>query len=192
VSRIVLASASPRRREILSTLGIAFEVSASDVDETIREGERPLPHAARLAREKARAVSARAEDAFVLGADTIVVIGAEVLGKPESDAHARAMITRLSGTRHDVVTAVALVRGGRVLEEIAVTTVVSMRALDAAAIDRYVASGEGRDKAGAYAAQGLASGIVERIEGSYTNVVGLPAAETAALLVKHGAIARWP
>lgn len=184
---IVLASASPRRKEILSTLGIAFEVAPSDVDETPRDGEPPIELAKRLAR--AKAVQAGGD---AIGADTIVVKDGSILNKPIDDADARAMIARLAGDWHEVITAVALARGGAVLEEIAVTTRVCVSALDAAQIDAYVATGEGRDKAGAYAVQGIFAGAIERIEGSYSNVVGLPAAETVALLLRHGAIARWP
>jgi septum formation protein len=194
VTALVLASASPRRREILTTLGIAFEVRPSDVDETLREGERPVEHACRLAKEKALAVAetcTRGE--HVLAADTIVVLGEEVLGKPDDDAHARGMLQKLAGRWHEVTTGVAVCRAGEAdARVVSVTTRVKMRALDAAAIDRYVATGEGRDKAGAYAVQGIASGIVAAIEGSFSNVVGLPAAETVELLQREGAIGAWP
>lgn len=191
MSRLVLASASPRRREILATLGIAFDVDPSGASEDA-QGEAPEALARRLARDKALEVSARSGDRFVLGADTVVVEGGAVLGKPADDEDARAMIARLAGRWHEVVTGVALVRGGARLEDLAVTTRVHMLAMDEARIDRYVATGEGRDKAGAYAVQGIASGLCDRVEGSYSNVVGLPAAETVALLERHGALGAWP
>lgn len=188
---IVLASASPRRREILETLGIAFEVEASRTAEHPRAGEAVDELVRRLAREKALEVAARREG-FVLGADTVVVVDGDVLGKPNDDDDARAMIRRIAGRWHEVITGVALARGGQVLEDLAVTTRVHVVALGEERIARYVATGEGRDKAGAYAVQGIASGICDRLEGSYTNVVGLPAAETVALLERHGAIGAWP
>lgn len=191
MTRLILASASPRRREILATLGIAFDVDPSGASEEAR-GEGPEALARRLAGDKALEVSRRSGGRFVLGADTIVVEGGAVLGKPEDDEHARAMIARLAGRWHEVITGVALARGGAVLEDLAVTTRVHMLPMDPSRVARYVASGEGRDKAGAYAVQGIASGLCDRIEGSYTNVVGLPAAETVALLERHGALGEWP
>lgn len=191
MSRLVLASASPRRREILATLGIAFDVDPSGASEDAR-GEGPEALARRLARDKALEVSRRSSERFVLGADTIVVEGGRVLGKPVDDEDARRMIARLAGGWHEVITGVALARDGAVLEDLAVTTRVHMLPMDAARIDRYVASGEGRDKAGAYAVQGIASGFCDRIDGSYSNVVGLPAAETVALLERRGALREWP
>lgn len=189
--RRVLASASPRRREILATLGIAFDVVASDVDEdALGVGLPPVELATRLALAKARDVAAR-EAGFVLGADTVVVAGDAVLGKPRDDADATRMIARLAGAAHEVITGVAVVGGG-FCEAVAVSTRVWFRALDAATVARYVATGEGRDKAGAYAVQGVGAGLVTRIEGSYTNVVGLPAAETIALLERAGALEGWP
>lgn len=193
MSELVLASASPRRREILETLGISFEVCPSHAIEEVHQGEAPEALARRLARDKALEVSQRSADAFVLGADTIVVEGGAVLAKPRDDEEARAMIARLSGRWHEVITGVALAKDGGVLEDLAVITRVHMLPLDPARIARYVATGEGRDKAGAYAVQGIASGFCDRIEGSYTNVVGLPAAETIALLERYGAVpGGWP
>lgn len=191
---IVLASASPRRREILTTLGIEHEVRPSGADET-RLGDEPArDYALRVAGAKAAEIAASCETGrFVLAADTVVVVDGEILGKPESDAAARGMLRMLAGRWHEVITGVALARGGEgVLDSIAVTTRVAFRPLDVGAVERYVASGEGRDKAGAYGAQGLASGFVRAIEGSYWNVIGLPASETIELLEKHGALARWP
>lgn len=191
---LVLASASPRRREILATLGIACEVRPSGADEIRDADEPPLAYARRVATAKALEVATGCEaGVWVLGADTIVVIDGEVLGKPEHDAASRGMLRMLAGRWHEVTTAVALCRAGEgAIETIAVTTRVRFRPLDAGAVERYVASGEGRDKAGGYAVQGMAAGFVAAIDGSYANVVGLPAAETVELLERHGAIASWP
>jgi septum formation protein len=196
VSSLVLASGSPRRREILDTLGLSFDVCPSAADEVALPGEAPGPMARRLARDKAVEVAGRGEtevSAYVLGADTVVVVDGEVLGKPKDDAEAREMLSRLGGRWHEVVTGVALARAGQgAIEDLAVTTRVHFRLLSADRVDRYAATGEGRDKAGAYAVQGIGSGLVDRIEGSYTNVVGLPAAETVDLLERHGALREWP
>jgi len=191
---LVLASASPRRREILATLGLRFGVRPSGVEERVRPGEGPSAFASRVARDKALDVAAAApEGDFVLGADTVVVVDGMILGKPSGDDEAAAMLRRLSGRWHDVTTAVALVRGGgEPVEDLVVTTRVHFVELGEDRIARYVATGEGRDKAGAYAVQGVGSGLVDRIEGSYSNVVGLPAAETVALLERHGALGGWP
>lgn len=188
--RRVLASASPRRREILATLGIPFDVVPSDADETPIPGLAPEALARRLAVAKAREVAAR-EAGFVLGADTIVVVDGEILGKPVDDDDAARMIARLGGRVHEVITGVALVSGERV-EQLSVTTRVWFRPLDEDVVRRYVATGEGRDKAGAYGVQGVAAGLVSRIDGSWSNVVGLPAAETVELLQRAGALGSWP
>jgi septum formation protein len=191
---LVLASASPRRREILRTLGLEFEVRPSDANETPLEGESARDYARRLAIMKASAVAAAAAPGtHVLGADTVVVIDGELLGKPEHDAAARGMLRMLAGRWHEVTTGVALCRSGEgLLGALTVTTRVKMRPIDAAALERYVARGEGRDKAGGYAIQGIAAGFVSEIQGSYSNVVGLPAAETIELLERFGAIPPWP
>lgn len=188
---IVLASASPRRREILGTLGLAFEIHVADVDESVLAGEPAAAYVARVAASKARTVAARRAGAVILAADTTVVVDGAILGKPEDDDDARRMLGLLSGRAHDVLTAIAIESGTRSLARVVRTEVV-FRALDAAAIDGYLASGEHRDKAGAYGIQGLAMGLVREIRGSYTNVVGLPAAETIDLLLEAGAITRWP
>lgn len=194
---LVLASASPRRREILDRLGLSFEVVPSEVVETGREGESPVDYVCRLSVEKAdsvaAALAARAPAPFVLGADTTVVLGDEVLDKPQDDEEARSMIARLSGRQHSVVTGVSLVRSGvGRIETISVETLVTFRALTDATIDGYVASGEGRDKAGAYGIQGIGSGLVAHVNGCYFNVVGLPAAAVVSLLEGTGAVSRWP
>lgn len=197
----VLASASPRRREILGTLGLHFDVEVSAIDEATAANESAADYVLRIAREKARTVAARlaereaSDTRAVLAADTTVVVDAEILGKPEDDADARRMLRALSGRAHEVLTAiVAVTREGSelVVRGRVVRTEVVFRALEDAAIDAYLASGEHRDKAGAYGIQGLAMGFVTDLRGSYTNVVGLPAAETVELLLESGAIARWP
>ncbi|MFK7992387.1 MAG: nucleoside triphosphate pyrophosphatase [Sandaracinaceae bacterium] len=188
---IVLASASPRRRELLETLRIDFEVDPSGAEERVLDGESPVETAVRLASLKAVDVASR-RDGWVLGADTVVVVEGEALGKPDDDAHALAMLRRLAGGWHAVVTAVALARSAALVEAMSVETRVHALPQDDASLLRYVATGEGRDKAGAYGIQGIAAGFVDRIEGSWSNVVGLPSAETVALLRRHGAIEAWP
>lgn len=191
---IVLASASPRRREILATLGIPFRVELADIDESTVPGEPADRYVVRLAREKALAVAERvAPGPCVLAADTSVVVDGAILGKPHDDDDARRMLRALSGRPHEVLTGVAvLATADRSWTHRCVATEVFFRALDEGEIDRYVASGEGRDKAGGYAIQGLGMGLVREIRGSYTNVVGLPAAEVVELLRAAGAIDRWP
>lgn len=190
--RLVLASGSPRRREILDALGIAFDVRATGADETPHAGERALDLALRIARAKCEAAMAReGAGVAVLAADTVVDVDSVPLNKPEDDEDARRMLRALSGRAHRVHTAFALGLDGDVRVR-SVTSEVIFRALDAGTIDRYVASGEGRDKAGAYAVQGMGAGLVVEVRGSPSNVIGLPAAETAALLVERGVIACWP
>lgn len=182
---LVLASASPRRRELLAALGVDFEVRPSHVPEVPNAHETPVRFVARLAREKAAAVARPGE--WVLGADTIVVVDAEILGKPEDAAGARRMLERLSGRAHHVLTAVALVGpGGEPRAEILADTLVEFRELAAEEIAAYVAGGEPMDKAGAYAIQGGAGKFVRRIAGSYSNVVGLPQEEVAEILDRYG------
>jgi septum formation protein len=187
---LILASGSPRRREILSQLGIAFEVRAADVDETPLEGEKAIDLARRLARAKCERASASAS-ASVLAADTVVDVDGVPFNKPVDDDDARRMITLLAGRTHCVHTAIALCAFGEITVR-SVTTGVMFRSLTDDEIARYVASGEGRDKAGAYALQGLGGGMITSVRGSPSNVIGLPAAETVALLVERGVIARWP
>ena len=198
---LVLASQSPRRREILQQLGLDFEVMVSAVDEPEREREVPEAYALGLASRKVAAVVERLSrerasthgGAFVLGADTIVVVDDRVLNKPRDDEHAREMIGLLAGRFHEVITAVVLRQVGNALsKQLAVRTRVAFRALSEDEVRRYVATGEGRDKAGSYAIQGIGTGIVRAIEGSHSNVIGLPASETVALLVEAGALESWP
>ena len=171
--RLVLASRSPRRADLLRAAGYEFEVAPADIDERRHDGEPPSAYVARLAAEKATMVGRRVPGAIVLGADTIVVIDGVALGKPSDDADACTMLRRLSGRRHDVLTGVALHAVGRGCREVA-RTQVDFRVLSAAEITWYVGSGEPDGKAGAYAIQGRASRFVTRIDGSYSNVVGLP------------------
>jgi septum formation protein len=171
---LVLASQSPRRAEILRQAGIAFTVRVAPIDESPRHGERPETYVQRLAEEKALAVEC-GPDETVLGADTTVVIDGEILGKPVDAEDARRMLRLLSGRRHEVLTGIAVRRGGDVTRDWA-TTEVWFAAMTEREIDEYVASGEPMDKAGGYAIQGLASKHIEKIEGCYFNVVGLPVA----------------
>jgi septum formation protein len=192
---LVLASASPRRREILTTLGIEVEVMPTDADEESVQLSDHVSFAREAARLKLRSALARKElgGRFVLSADTIVCVDDERLGKPRDEDEAVEMLRRLSGRDHLVRTAVALGRGGAgELDCRVVETRVWFRALDAQALRRYVHRGESLDKAGAYGVQGAAAGFVRRLDGSYSNVVGLPAAEVVELLVHHGVIERWP
>lgn len=170
----MLASQSPRRSEILRQAGIPFIVRTSPVDETPLAGERPEDYVLRLAEMKARAVTAAAGE-MVLGADTTVVIDGEMLGKPADQDDARRMLSLLSGRGHEVITGICLLRGPESVSHWAVTQVWFAR-MTGSEIDAYVASGEPMDKAGAYAIQGLASKFIERIDGCYFNVVGLPVA----------------
>ena len=181
----VLASASPRRRELLAAAGYAFDVAVADVDERVQAGESPRAYVARVARAKAEAVFAQDGARPVLGADTAVVVDDDVLGKPADAEDAARMLRRLSGRTHEVLTAIALVSGG-VCHESVETTTVEMVRLTEADIAWYVASAEPMDKAGAYAIQGLASRFIPRIEGSYSNVVGLPVAAVADRLRRAG------
>lgn len=190
---LCLASASPRRRELLQQIGVAHLVRAADVDERVQPGELPADYVRRLARTKALAVfdsSTAPRNAVgvrlpVLGADTTVVIDERILGKPLDLADCRAMLGRLAGREHEVLSAVALVHEGGSDVQLSRSRV-RFRAIDAAEIDRYWASGEPRDKAGAYAIQGLGAVFVEALSGSYSGVMGLPLFETATLLVAAG------
>jgi septum formation protein len=186
---LTLASASPRRRELLSQLGIALQVRPADTDESVRDGEGAREYVLRVAREKARAVSG----AIVLGADTAVVLRGEVLGKPRDGADAARMLRALSGTSHEVLTGVVVRRGDAAPAELEVvaSTAVRFARLGEAEIAWYVATGEPLDKAGAYAIQGAGGAFVLGVEGSVSNVVGLPLAETADLLRRAGFALPW-
>ena len=192
---LILASSSPRRQELLREIGIPFQVHAANINEDQKPEEAPIAYALRLAREKAEAVAARYPESYVLGADTIVVLKGEVLGKPIDHADAVRMLRLLSGQTHEVTTAVSLiapnalapntsvlphtsapntVAPGTLAETRASTTKVYFREIAEAEIQKYVADGEPMDKAGAYAIQGGASRWTDRIEGEFSNVVGLP------------------
>ncbi|MGE3488360.1 MAG: nucleoside triphosphate pyrophosphatase [Vicinamibacterales bacterium] len=177
----MLASRSPRRAELLAAAGIPFEVLAADIDETPREGETPEAYVERLAVEKARAVLGLRPDADVLAADTTVTIDGLILGKPVDDREATEMLQRLRGRVHEVFTGVALVNAAAVQSAVERTRVWFSPMTDED-ISWYVASGEPVDRAGAYAIQGLASRFIPRIEGSYSNVVGLPVALVSSIL----------
>lgn len=183
--RLVLASQSPRRRELLIAAGVDVDVDPVDVDEMRREGETPGAYVERVARDKALAGVTRHPGRAVLGADTAVVLGDEVFGKPTGPADAARMLRRLSGREHEVLTGVALARDGR-LESFVERTVVTMAPIPDADLAAYVASGEPLDKAGAYAIQGGAGRFVEGIRGSYTNVVGLPMERVMEVLGRWG------
>ena len=187
---LVLASASPRRRDLLLRAEVAFEIVPADIPEPSRPGETPVEHARRLAGEKALAVARRmgpAPPRLVLGADTIVVIDGDVLGKPTDEANAVELLSRLVGRMHEVVTAVALTTSDRLaLTRVEVVSRVHMRAAEEPELRAYAATGEPLDKAGAYAVQGEGRRFVERIEGSESNVIGLPLDETLALLRDAG------
>ena len=182
---VILASQSPRRRELLTLVGITHAVRPADIDESVLPDESPVPHTERLARAKAHRLAEVHPHAVVIAADTIVVLDGDILGKPRDAAEARAMLARLSGRTHTVFTAMAVALGGRTesaVEEVAVT----FRALSADEITEYVATGEPMDKAGAYGIQGFGATIVERIEGDYFSVMGLGLRRLVALLERVG------
>ncbi|MGH7700532.1 MAG: Maf family protein [Gemmatimonadales bacterium] len=182
---IILASGSPRRRQLLEMLRIPFRVIAPDVDEHVLPGERPDAYVARLCRVKAEAVAPRAPGEVILAADTTVVLGGEIIGKPESPAEAVAMLLRLQGHTHEVMTAVAVARDGAVEQALDVSRV-TFRPADRATLEAYVATGEPLDKAGAYAIQGLGAPLVERVEGDFFGVMGLPLRLALDLLARFG------
>jgi septum formation protein len=179
--KVVLASGSPRRRQLLELIGIEHEVSPSNIDETIRPRETPRRHAERLAREKASAVASREPQRITVAADTIVVVNRKVLGKPRDEDDARRMLSMLSGREHTVITAVAVARG-RKLRSAVEEVKVKFRRLRDDEIDAYIATGEPMDKAGAYGIQGFGATIVECVNGDYFAVMGLPLARLVTLL----------
>ena len=176
LDRIILASASPRRAELLRAAGIDFDVRPADIDEAIRPGEAPGDYVSRLAEAKARAVHERDGNQTVLAADTAVVVDGQILAKPMDEADAKRMLRMIGGRTHEVLTAVSIFHPGEIVDTRMDTTTVEFAELSDADIEWYVSSGEPMDKAGAYAVQGLASRFVTRVEGSYSNVVGLPIA----------------
>jgi septum formation protein len=183
---IILASASPRRAELLRAAGIAFDVQVADVDESVRDGESPDAYVRRVAEAKARAVHARAHGRLILAADTTVVVDDRILGKPADANDARRMLRLLSARPHAVLTGVTLIGPAGTPDTRVSRTTVEFAELNAAEVDAYVESGEPMDKAGAYAIQGLASRFVSRIDGSYSNVVGLPVALVYEMLRQMG------
>jgi len=185
--RLILASASPRRLDLLARIGVVPDaVSPAEIDESVPRGELPRVHASRLAREKALAVAAKEPDALVLAADTVVAVGRRILPKVEDEATLRTCMRLLSGRRHRVLTGVALAVPGHGLRERLVETMIAMKRLSPEEIDYYASHGEWRGKAGGYALQGYGEVYVRHIAGSYSNVVGLPLAETRVLLKSAG------
>lgn len=192
MATLYLASGSPRRRELLTQIGVPFLTQIAPIDENALPGESPLAYVERLARAKGHAglaALADADGAVVLGADTAVVLDGRILGKPRDRADALATLHALSGRSHQVLTAVALVSRERQASQV-VTSQVTFRPLTQAEIEAYWASGEPQDKAGSYGVQGLAAVFVSQLQGSYSAVVGLPLCETAALLAEF-AIPCW-
>ncbi|MDQ3309098.1 MAG: Maf family protein [Gemmatimonadota bacterium] len=182
---LILASQSPRRAELLSRLGLEFRTIPADIDESYRDGESPDQHAERLAREKAEHVARSHPGALVIGSDTIVVLGSDVLGKPRDHQHAVEMLERLAGREHEVHTGIAVAQGERVesgMERVRVR----FRSLDRSACEAYAATGEPLDKAGAYGIQGFGSGIVEGITGDFFAVMGLPIVRMLELIERFG------
>jgi septum formation protein len=186
-TKVILASGSPRRRQLLGEAGFVFDVIESGIAEGHVGDEPARDYALRMAREKARAVSSRDRTAIVVGADTVVVCDAMILEKPTSPDDARRMLAMLSGRSHIVVTAFALARDGMIVESDAIESRVTFRVLDDAEINDYVASGEPLDKAGAYGIQGRGGEFISRVEGSPANVMGLPTEQVVAALMRHGA-----
>ncbi len=185
--KLILASASPRRLQLLEQIGIKPDIVAPmAIDETWPGGETPACHAARLANEKAEAAAKRHEGNFILAADTVVARGNRVLGKPENAAEEEAFLQLLSGARHRVITSVTVLAPGGTRGQKTVMTAVSFKRLSDDEMSWYLKSGEWKDKAGGYAIQGLAGAFVKAITGSYSNVVGLPLYETRALLAGLG------
>ncbi|MBY6218322.1 Maf family protein [Qipengyuania aquimaris] len=183
--KLILASASPRRRELIARLGLSPDaINPADIDETPAKGELPRDYAKRMAREKAEA--AASEDGFVLAGDTVVAAGRRILPKAEDEATARKCLELLSGRRHRVLSAIALRAPDDSIRERLSETVVLFKRLSNEEIDAYIASGEWDGKAGGYAIQGIAEGLIARIQGSHSGVVGLPLYETRALLKAAG------
>lgn len=185
--RLILASASPRRLDLLARIGVKPDaVVPADIDESVPRGELPRVHALRLSREKAQAVATTEPDALVLAADTVVAVGRRILPKVEDEPTLRACMKLLSGRRHRVLTGVALAIPGSGTRERLVETMIAMKPLSAEEIDYYAGNGEWHGKAGGYALQGYGEVYVRHIAGSYSNVVGLPLAETRVLLKSAG------
>ena len=183
--RVILASQSPRRRELLALIGVEHEVMPADINEDVRAGEAAVPYTERLAREKAAVIAAKHPDAYVTAADTTVVVDGDIVGKPVDVADAKAMVRRLSGRSHIVCTGIAVAHGSRIesaVEEVGVT----FRALTDAEIAAYVATGEPMDKAGAYGIQGWGATIVERVDGDYFSVMGMGLCRLTEIFARLG------
>ena len=183
--RVILASQSPRRRELLTLIGIAHEVRPADIDEAYLAGEEPRAHAERLAREKAAVVVREEPEALVVGSDTIVVVDGDVLGKPRDERQAAEMLARLSGRSHIVMTAVAAAWRGAMLSDV-VEVGVTFHRLTSGQIEKYIGTREPMDKAGAYGIQGFGATIVERVDGDYFAVMGLPLQRLVRLMAELG------
>lgn len=191
-SEFILASASPRRKELLESLGLCFTIDPGDVPEKFLNGETPREHALRLSLEKGRKAAARNPGAWVLGADTVVVVDGEVLGKPRDPGEAKEMLRKLSGKGHRVITGFSLLRGeGPPAVSEAVESLVVFREILEEELEWYAATPEPYDKAGAYAVQGMAAVFIGEIHGSCTNVIGLPLCEVVCALKRVGAV-RFP
>jgi septum formation protein len=191
---LVLASASPRRAELLSRIGLRLRIAPAEIDETPRPEEKPLDYARRMAAEKSEVVQQRLaaeSQAPVLAADTIVVVDRRILGKPADAADAQAMLGQLAGRSHEVITAYRIQHGAGAAER-AVSTTVKFRLLAPEEVAAYIQSGEWQGKAGGYAIQGIAGLFASEVRGSFTNVVGLPLAEVVADLRALGALSSWP
>lgn len=185
---VLLASSSPRRLELLQRTGYRCVVRIPEVDETCGPGESPVDYVARLARAKAAAVAPPSEVEVVVAADTVVVLGERILGKPADAEEARAVLADLSGTHHRVMTGFVVGRPGDLPTPEVVETTVGFKPLSSHEIDCYVSTGEWRDKAGGYGAQGRAAFLVETLQGSYTNIVGLPLAQVVDRLARLGVV----
>lgn len=196
--KFILASGSPRRRDLLNSIGLEFEIVPADIDERVEDGESPEDHVRRLASSKALEVSRRVEQAWVLGADTVVVLDDTILGKPRDRRHAAEMLAVLAGRTHVVYTGYAVVDSEKHDRGVVrhVRSEVRIRNLSPAEIEAYIDTGEPMDKAGAYAIQGIGAALVQEVNGSYTNVVGLPLCEVtldlASLDVFHVLNSRSP
>ena len=189
LASFILASVSPRRKELLEGMGIEFDVIPSGINEDFLNGETPREHVLRLSKEKSSAVSRNNPDAWVLGADTIVIIDGDVIGKPGTQNDARAMLARLSGREHQVITGFTIVNKSiDVMITDAVESFVIFKEISEDEMDWYVKTKEPYDKAGGYAVQGMAAFFIREIRGSYTNVVGLPLTEVVTALKRVGAL----
>jgi len=188
-TQLILASSSPRRRQLLEQLGLKFEVRSANIDESIQGGETASAYVERVAMLKAVQVATQMPQALILGADTAVVVDGRILGKPQSPADARRMLTLLSGRSHAVLSGIAL--AGTHQFSRTVESQINFRVLSRGEIDWYVRTGEPMDKAGAYGAQGIGSFLIQSVHGSYSNVVGLPLAETLLLLNRAGVSFPW-